>query len=156
MKIKTCSLILAGAYSLCGAMFFLIVAKYRILFSESGVPLPFLTRAVLAIGPLGWLCLAVSAGAVTILKDLRFRSPLLNLVLTLVLGLLATCITVAVFLPAFPPQQIGRLMPSLRVYESGSGLDSLLGGTWSGGSGAKPRECLPKGKTADAANLSGV
>lgn len=80
-------------------MFFVIVTKLQELFAGFTVPLPALTRAVLAIGPGGWLCLAVILGTLTILKDLKSRSHWTNLAFTALLALLVGCVTAAMFLP---------------------------------------------------------
>jgi len=101
MKIKAFSWILTGAYLLCGVMFFLVIPKFESIFSGFATPLPLSTRAVFAIGPFGWLSLAATVGALAILKDLRFRSRLLNLVFLMLLALAGGCLAVALLLPFF-------------------------------------------------------
>ncbi len=99
MKIKVFSWILAGAYLLCGVMFFVVIPQFESIFSGWAVPLPLLTRVVFAIGPFGWLSLALAVGALAILKDLRFRSRLLDLIFLMLLALFGGCIVIALFSP---------------------------------------------------------
>jgi type II secretory pathway component PulF len=100
-KIKAYSWILACAYLFCGVMLFFILAKSQLMFSDLAVKLPLLTRIVMAVGPSGWLCLMAAIGAAAVLKDLRFDSRALAPILTLVLGLLVLCVTVALLIPCF-------------------------------------------------------
>jgi type IV pilus assembly protein PilC len=102
MKIKAFSWIVAGAYLLCGVMLFIVIPQFESIFSGFAAPLPLLTRTVFAIGPFGWLSLAVTLGALVILKEWRFRSRLLDLIFVMLFMLLAGCITVALFLPFIP------------------------------------------------------
>ena len=99
MKIKIYSWILAGAYLLCGVALFPILVKLQMLFSGFGMELPFATKAVLALGPFGWLCTSVAIGTLVILKDMRFRSRLLNPLLTFILVAWAICIAVTLLYP---------------------------------------------------------
>ena len=99
MKIKVYSRILAGIYALFGAALFLVIPKFEVFFSGLAKPLPFLTRAVFAVGPFGWLCLSVAVGTFVVLKDLRFRSRLLSPVFTFVLVLWMGCMAVALVFP---------------------------------------------------------
>jgi len=111
MKIKAYSWMLAGAYLICGIALFLIIPKCD--FSGFARPLPFLTRAALALGSFGWLGLALAAGALVILKDLRFRSRLLSVLLTVVLGVWICCMAIGLFLPFtwLVSQQQARALP---------------------------------------------
>jgi len=102
MKIKAFSWIVAGAYLLCGVMLFIVIPQFESIFSGFAAPLPLLTRTVFAIGPFGWLSLAVTFGALTILKDWRFRSRLLDLLFVMLFMLLVGCIPVALILPFIP------------------------------------------------------
>ena len=103
MKIKAFSWILAGVYLLCGVMFFVVIPQFESIFSGWAVPVPSLTRAVFAIGPFCWLSLAVTVGALAILKDLKFRSRLLDLIFLMLLALLGGCIVVALLILPFMP-----------------------------------------------------
>lgn len=86
-------------------MFFFVIPQFqsvlseRTVYSEGGVQLPVLTRAVFAVGPWGSLFLPVAIGLLAILKDFRFHSRLLNPVFTLILALLACCVIIALFSP---------------------------------------------------------
>jgi hypothetical protein len=102
MKIKNFSWILASAYLLCGILCFLILTKFELLLSQIAVPLPALTRIVLAVGPSGSLCLMVTIGLMALLKDLKFQSPALGPIFTIVLAMLAGCILVGLLMPCFP------------------------------------------------------
>jgi hypothetical protein len=54
---------------------------------------------VLAVGRFGWLSVAVIVSALVILKDLKFRSRLLDWMFLMVLALWVGYITVAMLLP---------------------------------------------------------
>lgn len=88
MKIKPYTKILAGAYVLCGLLFFFITLHFRSLYSEEDVQVAFITKAVLAVGPLGWLLVTLVLAALVVLKDFRFRSRFMNSILTVFLALL--------------------------------------------------------------------
>ena len=99
MKIKPYSWILGGAYFLCGEACLFIIPKLQSLLSETGLWLPPFTRGVFAMGTFGWLWLMLVMGALTILKDLRFRTWLLNLIFTVIPAALACSVIVAMMLP---------------------------------------------------------
>ena len=99
MKIKNYSWILAGAYPLCGVVLFLVLFKMQTLFSGFGMEMPFATKITLAVGPFGWLVFSIGAGILVVLKDLRFRSRLLNPLLTFAFGFWISCIAFALFYP---------------------------------------------------------
>jgi hypothetical protein len=85
MKVKTYSWILAGAYSLCGLALFVAVLRVHKLITIWGISLQPITIAVLTVGPIGWLLLSLAAAVLVVLKDLRFRSSLLNPLFTFTL-----------------------------------------------------------------------
>ena len=74
---------LAGAYLFCGLGICFIVLKLQVIMSGFGIELPAITRAVLGVGPVGWLCASLAVGLLVVLKDLRFRSRLWNALFTL-------------------------------------------------------------------------
>ena len=78
MKIKTASWVLGGAHILCGVIFFAVMSKCQVAFSERGIVLPAPTRAAFAISPLGWLLLTVVTASIVMLKDLAFPWRVLN------------------------------------------------------------------------------
>ena len=80
MKVKIYSWVLAAVYLLCGVWLFVVVPVFRkVMYSEAGVtPSRLMTKIVLAVGPLGWLMLSILSAVVIVLKDLRYRSRLLN------------------------------------------------------------------------------
>ena len=61
--------------------------------------LPSATRCVLAVGRFGWLTVAVIGGALVVLKDLKFRSRLLDWMFLMWFALWAVYITVALLHP---------------------------------------------------------
>ena len=99
MKISPFSWILAGAYLFCGLGICFVVLKLQALFSGFGIELPAITRVALGVGPVGWLCASLVAGLLVVLKDLKFRSRLLNQLFTLVLVSWVGCIAFAVLSP---------------------------------------------------------
>lgn len=99
MKVKAFSWILAAMYLLCGLFFVIVVPGFQAVFAEMEVDLPALTRAVFFVGSIGWLAFAALGCAVTVLKDMKFHSPWLNPLLTIVLALLVSGMAVAMFLP---------------------------------------------------------
>ena len=76
---------LAGAYLFCGFGISYVVRELQTIFSGFGIDLPIITRVLLDVGPVGWSCAALAAGFLVILKDLRFRSRLLNPLFTMLL-----------------------------------------------------------------------
>ena len=100
MKTTPYSWILAGAYLFCGLGIGYVVLKLQAIFSGFGIELPTMTRVALGVGPVGSLCVSLALGLLVILKDLRFRSRLLNPLFTLVLLSWVSCIALAV-LPLF-------------------------------------------------------
>ena len=103
MKVKAYSWVLAGAFLFCGVMFFFTVPRFETIFAGLDVTLPSATRGVLAVGRFGWLSVGVIAGALVILKDLKFRSRLLDLIFLMLLALLGGCIVVALLILPFMP-----------------------------------------------------
>jgi type II secretory pathway component PulF len=99
MKIKPFSWFLAGAFLLFGVVFFVTLPKFETIFSGLDVLLPSPTRCVLTVGRFGWLSVAVIAGALLILKDLKFRSRLWDWIFLMLFALWAGSITVALLLP---------------------------------------------------------
>jgi hypothetical protein len=110
MKVRIYSWFLASLYLLCGATFFVVVAKFQAFFSELEVPLPLLTRAVFFVSPLGWLALAVVVALAVVLKDLRFRSRFLNPLFTIILLVAVGGIAVALFVAILecPTERLGE------------------------------------------------
>ncbi len=115
MKIRTSSWILGGAYLLCAVMFYVIIARFQVVFSEHGIALPGLSRVVFAIGPLGWLLVMIAIGLVAVLKDLAFRSQTLTLAFAIVLMVLVGCVALAVIFPNIPVQVAESVPPNLRI-----------------------------------------
>jgi hypothetical protein len=103
MKIKAFSWVLAGAFLLCGVIFFRVIPQFEFIFTGFSIPLPPATRCVFAVGRFGWLSVAVIAGALVIFKDLWFRSRLSNWMFMMLLSLLAGYVTLALLLPALGP-----------------------------------------------------
>jgi hypothetical protein len=131
MKIKAYSWILAGAYLIWGIALFIVVPKCTEIFSGFA-RLPFLTQSVLALGSFGWLGIALAAGALVVLKDLRFRSRLLSILLTAVLLVWMCCMAIALFLPftlLISPRQARVESPnkSLQPTPGGAGISAFAG-----------------------------
>ena len=85
MKIRLFSWILAGSYLFCGLGICFVVLELTKIISGFNFNLPVTTRVTLKIGPVGWLCWGVTVGFLVALKDLRFRSRILNPLFTLLL-----------------------------------------------------------------------
>src|SRR5947207_11009748 len=79
MTIRKFSWVLGGAYLLAGILFFYAVQSITFLLAESGVGFLLLTtRVLLWVRPLGWLAIMFLVSACVVLRDVRFRSRLLN------------------------------------------------------------------------------
>jgi hypothetical protein len=90
------SWILAATYVICGLIFFRLVTRFSAIYSNLGVPLPALTKFVFFVGPLGWLALAFLGSILVVLKDLRFKSPILNPLFGWMLVLVIGTVVVAI------------------------------------------------------------
>jgi hypothetical protein len=99
VKIKIYSWILAVAYLACGALFCLLLFKFQQIFSGLAVEWPIMTWLMLAVGPVGWLCSFLAVGLFVILKDRRFRSPILNPLFTILLMLWVISMMIGLLLP---------------------------------------------------------
>jgi hypothetical protein len=103
MKVRISSWVFAAVYLFAGACSFVVLPRFRTIYQDlygADLSLPFLTRLVLGITPLGWLLLACTLAALLIWKDVRGRSAMLPnwaaLVILLASGLL---VVVALFVP---------------------------------------------------------
>jgi hypothetical protein len=99
MKITLFSWILAGAYLFCGLGICFVVSNLQALFIGFDIEMSFLTRVVLGVGPIGWLGASVALGLLVVLKDLQFRSRLLNPMCSLILVFWVGCMAFAVLFP---------------------------------------------------------
>jgi len=84
-KVKIHSWVLAGAYMLWGVCLFLVIQRFAAIFSDFSIQLPFPKRALFAVGPYGWLLVAMGPGILVVRKDRRYLSPWWNPFLTLLL-----------------------------------------------------------------------
>src|SRR5580700_5513936 len=78
-RIRKLSWSLAGAFLLCGFVCFSFAHAMAVVFSATSFPLTLPIRIVLWVGPFGWLALMVLLSVLFVLRDVRFRSSLLNL-----------------------------------------------------------------------------
>jgi hypothetical protein len=62
-------------------------------------PVPFMTRTVVAVGPIGWLVLSAAFAVLVILKDRKFRSRYWNPLLTIFLMISAGGVMYALIYP---------------------------------------------------------
>ena len=90
MKMRIYSWILASAYLVWGVLLFIEVAKFREVLSGF-TSLPFLKWATIAIGPYGWLFMAVAVSTTLILNDLKFHLRFVNIIFTIILPLWVCC-----------------------------------------------------------------
>jgi len=106
MKVKIYSWVLAAVYLLCGVWLFVVVPVFRkVMYSEAGVtPSRLMTKIVLAVGPLGWLMLSILAAVVIVLKDLRYRSRLLNALFSVFLFCVFACVVSGLLVAGFGPR----------------------------------------------------
>lgn len=70
-------------------MVFLVLPRFLSLFSDIGMGhIPVFSKAVITVGPVGWLLVMLVIGTLVILKDFRFHSRSLNAIFTAILALL--------------------------------------------------------------------
>ena len=129
MKAKLYIWIFGSAYILCAVMFFVIIAGFQPVLSGFAVPLPYFTKVVFAIGPVGWLLLTVAVGASAIYADLRFRSRSLGFVFVIVLALMGCCIAIGVILPIISMHQMTGNAPPNKSLQPTATAPSVLTGT---------------------------
>ena len=106
MKVRTYSWVLAGAYLVCGVILFLVIPKFQEIYSGFNIEGSFLMRATLATGPVGCLCSSAAVAMFVVLKDVRFRSRLLNPIFTVVFGLWIICTPFALIYPLITAGEI--------------------------------------------------
>jgi hypothetical protein len=103
IRIKIYSWKLAGAYLICGLIFFFADLKIQPfiqnVFSGFNISFPFLTKAAFTVGPYGWIFLMAAVGAIVVLKDLKFQTRFLNPLFTVLLVLWVGCM---VFTLSYP------------------------------------------------------
>jgi hypothetical protein len=98
VKTRIYSWLLAGAYLLWGLWLYRVISSFQSFYSGFSVSLPFFTGMIFAVGPFGWLCLAMANGLIVIFKDRKFRSRFWNPLFTFLLLLWVGCMTLALLL----------------------------------------------------------
>jgi hypothetical protein len=103
IRIKIYSWKLAGAYLICGFIFFFADLKIQPfiqdVFSRFNISFPFLTKAAFAVGPYGWLFLMAAVGAIVVLKDLKFQTRFLSSLFTVLLVFWIICMMFGLIYP---------------------------------------------------------
>jgi hypothetical protein len=93
MKKRTYSWILASAYLVWGVLLFLAVPRLQAIVSGFNISATLLMRAIFAVGPYGYLFLAVAFGFAIVFNELRFHRRFVSLFFTITLLLWVYSIT---------------------------------------------------------------
>lgn len=103
MKPRISSIITAIAYIVISGMFVYTAPRFGAIYAElyeGKVPLPFLTRIVLMLAPIGWILLGIGPALFLVFKDVRTTSrKIANWPFVVALVLVAIAGIISLFLP---------------------------------------------------------